>query len=139
MPYLFKSAVHLFLKKEDQILVQRRKNTGYMDGFFSVVAGHLEGDEDIYEAMIREAKEEVAIDLIPDDLDLIGIMHRKSGDERIDFFFKADTWEGNPVINEPEKADELRWVHTFPENTIPYIQRAYRQFSTDQWFDSFGL
>ncbi|GAK14365.1 NUDIX domain-containing protein [Geomicrobium sp. JCM 19039] len=50
-------AVHLFLLKDDHVLLLRRYNTGYEDGKFSVVAGHLDGDERVKEAIAREAKE----------------------------------------------------------------------------------
>ena len=38
----FPVAVHLFFLRDDQILLLRRFNTGYEDGKYSVVAGHLE-------------------------------------------------------------------------------------------------
>ena len=50
-------AVHLLLVKEGKILLLRRSNTGYEDGMYSIVAGHIDGDEDVKSAMIREAKE----------------------------------------------------------------------------------
>ncbi len=37
-------AVHLFLIRDEQVLLLRRYNTGYADGQHSVIAGHLNGD-----------------------------------------------------------------------------------------------
>ena len=34
---------HLLLLKDEQVLLLRRENTGYEDGNYSVVAGHIEG------------------------------------------------------------------------------------------------
>src|SRR4051812_27606999 len=56
-------AVHLFLLRDDQVLLLRRQNTGYEDGNYSVIAGHVEGGEEIKAAMIREAREEAGITL----------------------------------------------------------------------------
>lgn len=56
-------AVHLFLVKDDKILLLRRSNTGYEDEMYSIVAGHIDGDEDAKTAMIREAREEAGIEI----------------------------------------------------------------------------
>ena len=104
----FPVAVHLFLLKDDKILLLRRFNTGYEDGSYSVIAGHIDGDEDVYNAMIRESKEEAGIIIGVDNLKIIQVMHRKkSYEERIDYFFVCDNWIGIIKIMEPEKCDEL--------------------------------
>jgi len=135
------SAVHLFLQKDEDILFLRRYNTGYEDGSFSVVAGHLDGGETIKTAMIREAEEEVGITIQPEDLAVIGVMHRLSEDERIDWFLHTSKWEGEISNREPHKCDLLEWfpLEQPPENVIPYIQRALKNFRENSWFDSFGF
>src|SRR5216683_1726231 len=80
------SAVHLFLIRDGQVLLQRRFNTGYEDGNYSVIAGHLDGGEEIITAMIREAWEEDGIEIVPEDIQAVGVMHRNASDERVDFF-----------------------------------------------------
>jgi len=82
-------SVHLFLLKEGKILLQLRKNTGYMDGWWSVIAGHVEARESATNAMIREAMEEAGIKLSREDLVLTHVMHRFENQERVDFFFSA--------------------------------------------------
>lgn len=134
------SAVHLFLLRGDKVLLMRRAGTGYRDGWYSVVAGHLDGNEQVVDAAIREAREEVGIALRPQDVEVVGVMHRLSDDERIDFFLAAQQWAGEPAICEPGKCDELRWVRrdALPEKVIPYVARALDNFARGQWFDSFG-
>ena len=56
--FLAPVAVHLLLVKDDRVLLLKRYNTGYEDGNYSVVAGHIDGGEDLKTAMIREAREE---------------------------------------------------------------------------------
>lgn len=134
------TAVHLFLVQREKILLLRRFNTGYEDGNYSVPAGHLDGNEEIISATIREAKEECGIEIAPDDCHIVQVMHRKSNDERIDFFVTANKWSGDIINAEPHKCDELKWVEMdhLPGNVIPYIRRAIENFKAAKWFDSYG-
>lgn len=134
------SAVHLFLIDNGKILLSRRYHTGYEDGNYSVVAGHLDGDEEIKEAMRREAREEAGIEIIDEDLRVVGVMHRKSYDERLDFFLVAERWLGEICNREPHKCDDLTWfeLEHLPENVIPYVRRALENYRANKWFDSFG-
>jgi 8-oxo-dGTP diphosphatase len=134
------TAVHLFLLHDKHILLLRRYNTGYADGQYSSVAGHLDGNEQVKEAMIREAREEAGIELAEQDIQVVGVMHRKAAQERIDFFLTATSWSGEIVNNEPDKCDQLAWfpLDNLPENTIPYIKRAIENYQQGKWFDSFG-
>lgn len=133
-------AAHLLLIKKGKILLLRRFNTGYEDGNYSVVAGHLDGNEDVKSAMIREAVEEAGIEIKPNNIHIVGVMHRKSEDERIDFFLTADSWSNEIVNMEPEKCDDLSWfeVGNLPVNTIPYIKRAIENYISGVHFDIYG-
>ncbi|RNB60051.1 NUDIX domain-containing protein [Brevibacillus gelatini] len=133
-------AVHLFLLRGNEILLLRRYNTGYEDGNYSVPAGHLDGNEEVKAAAIREAREECGIEIAPSDLSLVGVMHRRSSDERIDFFVAATSWQGEIVNAEPHKCDELVWVDLdqLPDNVIPYVRKAISNYRKGKWFDSFG-
>lgn len=137
----FPLAVHLFLKKDDAVLLLRRFQTGYEDGNYSVIAGHADGGEDVYSAMIREAKEEAGITINRENLFATQVMHRKTGrDERVDYFFSCEKWDGEIQIAEPDKCDELRWnkVQALPENTIPYIRATIENDLQGVAFSLFG-
>jgi 8-oxo-dGTP diphosphatase len=140
MHALLPVAVHIFLLRNNQVLLLRRANTGYEDGNYSVVAGHLDGGESVTQAAIREAHEEVGIALRPADLTAVGVMHRISNEERIDFFLVATTWEGTLTNHEPDKCSELRWcaLDALPAHTIPYVRAALENFSRGVWFAEFG-
>ena len=120
-------SVYLVLIKDNKILLSRRYNTGYFDNYYSFPAGHLDGEETVKQAMVREAKEETGIVLNPLDLKLIHTMNRRiPDDERVDFFFTTEKWQGEPKIMEPEKCSDLSWfeINNLPNNIIPYIKQA---------------
>lgn len=136
----FPVTAHIFLRKGDEILMLRRCNTGYEDGNFSVIAGHLDGGETIKHAAIRETKEEVGIEIQSEDLKIVGVMHRRSDDERVDFFLATHKWSGEPRNQEPGKCDQIAWfsLDRIPPNTIPYIKRALENYRKGIRFDEYG-
>jgi 8-oxo-dGTP diphosphatase len=120
-------ASYLILEKDGRILLMKRKNTGFKDGKYSLVAGHVDEGENFREAMIREAEEEVGIGLEKENLETTSIMHRQSeGVVYVDIFFRVNQWKGEPTNEEPEKCSELRWTEKddLPENTIGYVEKV---------------
>ena len=135
-------AVHLLLVRGDEILLLRRFNTGYEDGNYSVIAGHLDGGEPVLTAMRREAREEAGIDLDPATTEIAGVMHRLTDhDERVDFFVVATNWTGEVTNREPDKCDDLRWflLDSLPPNIIPYIRTAIDAWRSGTWFTTHGF
>ena len=138
--FKFVSAVHLFLVKDGKILLLRRFNTGYEDGNYSVPAGHIDGNERATTAMLREAKEEAGVVINERDIRMVHVMHRKSEEERIDFFFEATEWQGEPKIMETNKCDDLSWfpISQLPQNVIPYVKSGIENYGNKISFSEFG-
>lgn len=133
--------VYLVLIKENKILLSRRCNTGFHDGEFSFPAGHLKPNETLIQAMVREAREEISIELAAKDLKLVHVMHRKEPQEnRANFFFLAQKWKGKPKIVESRKCDALEWfdVNNLPDNTISYIKQAINYISRKISYSEYG-
>ena len=138
--FTYIGSVYLILIHNGQVLLSRRFNTGYEDGKYGLVAGHMDGNESPTTAMIREAREEVGLKLQARDLQMVHVMHRKQEDERIDFFFTASKWEGEPVNMEPDRCDDLSWfpLSELPTNIIPFIQIALTHFKNKETYSEFG-
>lgn len=111
----------------NKVLLSRRYKTGWMDGMYSLVAGHLDGNEPVRDSMIREAYEEAGIKIEKKDLIPNKVLHRKSNDcEYMDFFFTAKTWSGELRIMESNKCDNMEWfpINNLPINTLPYVREV---------------
>jgi 8-oxo-dGTP diphosphatase len=126
-------AVYLIMEKDEQILLMRRCNTGYEDGKYMVPGGHVEANEPPTGATVREAKEEVGVEIDPKDLQLVHMIYRAAHDlsgERVDLFFKTSTWQGEPTIMEPEKCDDLQWfpLKELPQNIPAYVRTALNNY-----------
>lgn len=137
-------AVYLILRKEEVILLGRRCNTGYEDGNYQVPAGHVDAGELPKEAMVREAKEEIGIDLNQGDLKFVHFSFRPKHDptgDRVDIFFKATNWKGEIVNAEPHKCDDLRWfqLNQLPENITPHVRVALECVEKNESFSELNL
>lgn len=122
-------ASYVFLLREGEegteVLLQLRQGTGYMDAHWAAAAaGHVERGETAEQAAHREALEEIAVSAL--DLVFATAMQRTARDlpidERIDFFFTARSWTGEPRIVEPAKCAGLRWfpLDDLPDPVVPH-------------------
>lgn len=135
-------AVYLLFIRDNEILLLLRKGTGYMDGYFSLPAGHIDGNEPALADAIREAKEETGIELNSANLELVHTMHRSVEDhERIDLFFKVNHWKGEPTNMELEKCESLEWhsLDRLPANMIPQVEYAIRKAVAGDIYSDYGF
>lgn len=121
-------AAYVVLIEGDRVLLQRRSGTGYMDGLWATAAaGHVEADESVVAAAIREAREETGVEIAPADLEPLTALHRTGGnhqwiDERVDWFFRCPRWSGVPAVQEPEKSAGMEWfdLSALPHDMVPH-------------------
>lgn len=120
------TGVHVLLEQGGQVLLMRRAGTGFFDGLYSLPGGHVEEGESVRDTAAREMDEELGVTLLPAALEVLGVVHRRSDTNRIDFFLKAGHWRGEPQIREPDKCDALLWCawDALPEALVPYIREA---------------
>jgi len=119
--------IHLILiNKKNQILLQRRCNTGYMDNMYAFVAGHLEPNESLLQGVIRETKEEVNVELEADKVKFVCFIRRASDNNYINSYFVYKDFDGEVINMEPEKCSELKWfdIDKLPNDIIPNDKRA---------------
>ncbi|SDD71625.1 ADP-ribose pyrophosphatase YjhB, NUDIX family [Paenibacillus sp. UNCCL117] len=137
------SAVYLLFIRDGRILLLRRANTGFEDGKFSLVAGKLDGGEEVRAAAVREAYEESGLLVKIEDLEVVQVIHRNSDSgEWVDFFLNVRAWEGEPCNREPDKCSELGWfpLDALPSDMIGYVKQTVEKIVRGEGFyDSFGF
>ncbi len=140
------SAVMLLLTRKkdahEEILFQKRQNTGYCDGFYDLSAsGHVDANESMKHAMCREAKEELGIDINEEDLEFICMIHKNSnGCVYYNGYFKANKWIGEPIVNEPTKNGELKWfdINNLPSNIVDDRVIAIENYKNNIKYSEYG-
>ena len=104
----------------DEVLLQLRRNTGYMDGHWAAAAaGHVERGETAYDAARREAREEIDVDdLVPRVRHLHAAHPARRPDRRARRLLLQRTRMGGlPRIVEPAKCAALSWFALTPSPT----------------------
>lgn len=125
----FLSSIYLIIKNEEgKVLLQRRQGTNLWPGFLALPAGHIDKGENTYEAAIREAKEELGIDISQNDIIDTFVVNRrnKSLPPYYDVYFEVKDYQGIIQIMEPEKCSELIWgdINQLPEDMIDFEKEA---------------
>jgi 8-oxo-dGTP diphosphatase len=135
-------AVYLIFRQGKNILLLKRVNTGYADGKYSLVAGHVDAGESFVSAAIREAQEEAGIVVEPSDLRLALTLHRQREDGLvyINCFFEVGDYSGEIKNNEPGKCDDLSWFDqdNLPESTLDYVRFALEKIAKGENFATWG-
>lgn len=141
--YLSKIVVDLLLERKNEtsgkkeILLLKRAGTGHYDGYFDLPGGHWENNEDIFNAIIREAKEEIGITINRDDLEIIHIYHKYSKN-MLKFVFKASKYEDTIINNEPQSCEIIEWfeIGNLPENIIPGIKFELENIQNGKYYST---
>lgn len=89
-------------KQEEYLLIQSKKDFGEFTGSYYPPGGHLEGNENASEALIREFKEELGLNVIPTHE--IAITPGDVNDQ-LTHWWLCETKSGNIKIKEDEIAD----------------------------------
>lgn len=119
--------IGLILLDWNKILLIKRQNTGYFDGYWGFPAWRLDNLEHFKDWMIREAQEEIWIDLKQNELNEPIIIHRLFEDHQvISMYFVCQKWDHKPKNNEPEKCEKIEWfeLNNLPQNCMPSIITA---------------
>ena len=110
-------AVRLILEEKGNLLFLRQtKRNG---GRYTLIGGNVEEQEFAREALVREAKEEADIHVLPEHLSLVHVLHRHKlakNETLLVLYFKASAFNGEPESKETHKFKDVAWL---PDNSLP--------------------
>lgn len=120
----FRVSVNLVLKDKESVCLMRRYNTGWNDGMYALMGGHVEDGENPTTAIIREAREELGITISKEDIYPVFTM--AVNPDHIYIYFACENYIGNVANNEPNQCDDVRFfdMANLPENIIPADKTA---------------
>ena len=146
--FKLKVSVILILTKiennEEYILLEKRQNTGILDGFYDAsCCGHLEEGETLKEGLIREAKEELGIDIKEKDLSICSTMHAtfENGGEYLLISFHTNKYKGTHKIMEPDKCSELKWfkINDLPKDLADTRRISIEDYKNKNYYSEYGF
>ena len=114
---------------QKQVLLQHRGQTEMLPNVWDCISGHVEEQETVRQAMVREVNEELAIIVKVEDIEFVGMTHLRLDDETTyyNIFLTTDKFVGTPKIMEKDKHDDLKWVNLsdLPAMADEIVQNRY--------------
>ena len=120
----------MLIMDNNKVLLQKRKGSKLWPGYYALPAGHINEGENQYDALIREAKEELDIEIdLKNIINSYVVLRRnffeidgKKLEPYIDYYFEISKYKGTPKIVEFNKCEELIWasIEDLPEPFINY-------------------
>ena len=133
--------VFQILERDNKILLILKKQ----ENLWALPGGHMETGETSVSAAIRETKEEVGIDILPDNqsVALAALVkdNTKEGKQRLCVFVKASAWQGEPINNEPDEVSEIKWfaLDNLPENIFIATKNGLRDIKAKKNYAEYGF
>lgn len=134
---------HLYLERDGKVLLGLRHPTSaYAPNTHHALAGHCE-QESAAECVVREAKEEAGLVIDPADLEFVHAVHlidEPGTQPRMQMFFRATAWHGEPQLREPDKCSGWDWwpIDDLPDPTVPYTAAAIRGIQKGSYYTEMG-
>lgn len=117
----FNASVSFILEKDNKFLLFYRTDGYFKDGWWVLPAGHIEENETATQTVIREAKEELGINVEPKDVVFAHLVHNLVGEnKRMDFYFLVKDFKGEIKNLEPTKCSVMTF---FAKDDLPPLKK----------------
>lgn len=130
MKHLVIPTVNVFIISGTKLLLTRRTNTGWMDGFLCPPGGHIEQNETPLQAAQREIEEELGVIVKNEDLEFACVAARNTeAGETVAYEFIIQDKKYDFRNAEPSKCSELVWVelNNLPKDIIDHFEQIIKK------------
>lgn len=120
-------ALIIVSRDNNLLMLKRSPDRSFAPNLYCMPGGRVEKGETFRRAVIREAHEEIGIDVQQDDLKFAHTFYRNNGkEELVVHVFECTRWSGEPFNKEPDKHSEMMWYakDALPDNMILPHRRA---------------
>ncbi|MGH7342851.1 MAG: NUDIX domain-containing protein, partial [Candidatus Rokuibacteriota bacterium] len=134
------STALLVLSRGAHVLLLRCWDPRRRHRTYGLIGAELDGSEPAIPCLARCALDEVGIVVVPDDVTLVHVLHRRADVQRVDLFFASRVWAGEPSIRAPERCDDLRWadIGQLPSDTAGHIRAGLDGVQRGHLFSPLG-
>jgi len=111
------------LRREDQVLLcHRHPSRKYYPNVWDLPGGHVDTNESLEDALVRELEEELGIRIDPPGGPPWTTLRKATIELHM---FLVDRWEGQPHNVAPDEHDEIRWFDPDELAALEFADSSY--------------
>lgn len=135
---------HILMKNSKVLLLRRMDWAPLWPSCWHCVTGKMEQGETPKQTIVREAFEEVGLDIDPDLGTVVSVTAKNFQNPEliykdISLFFVVKDFESEPVNKEPRLHDKMEWfdVNSLPSPIIPVVEYGIKQYVQGKMYGDF--
>lgn len=104
------------------LLVHRSPARRAYPDLWDLPGGHLEADESERQALARELREEVGVEIVAESCSRLGDLRSGSGEDAVNVgVWHVGAWRGSPTNRAPDEHDDIAWVRLGELDGLPLV------------------